>query len=358
MNFSLDLLGIGSPHWDMKSTMNSFPKNWGLGFFGDGWPHAFGDPIPKVEKIITEFGCPLIRNQVWWDGAKLVSDHKPAPLAFLKKHVPICEKLALKFPNTKVYVSPSCEYRTKDKDYIHEMVQIIQNLAPHCFPMLTPETGSPGLAGFPTEEHGKKATAGAGQIASWDGDSCIDGDTVTWLEDNGCAEAQMLWVDLFNMKEAHNTAFPDQRTASPNSKDYKSIIRLASPIGEPLTSHFGGIIQPFIKPYLYKNWAEDLPGKNPRDKKPMIIIKSNVKAVDLVDYKGKKLGSFPIYDRPGTYPGGLTRYYSGLPGGIDLYGYQIADKCMTQSGSAWGWFKAGSVYWGPVNFGWRRGFFQ
>lgn len=354
----LDLLGIGSPKWDMKSTLNSFPKNFGIGYFGDGWPHAFGNPNKKIESIITRFGCPLVRCHVWWDGRNLVSQHAPAPLDFLTQHVPTCEKLALKFPNTRVYVSPSCEYRTNSISYIEEMVGIVQRLAPHCTPILTPEGNAPTLPGIAKEFHGNHISAGPGDFASWDGQSCIDGDIVSWKKHNAHAEAQFLWVDLFNMKEAHNTLTPDNRTASPNSKDYQSVIRLSTTIGEAPVPQFSGIIRPFEKPYLYKVWAEDMPGNNPRDKKPLIIIKSNTKSVDLVDYKGKKLGSFIIYDKPGTYPGGLTRYYSGLPGGMNVYGWQIADKCVTQSGSPWGWFKAGSVYWGPVNFAFRRGFFQ
>lgn len=355
--YGLDLLGLGSPKWDIKSTLNKFPSDFALGCFGGGWPHAFGDPRPNVKKIIEQCGCKTIRVHLWWDGnnAPAQSAHAPAPLDFIRHHAPQWEQLAQEYPTVKFYVSPSCEYRPTPLPYLQQMINIVEQLAPSCIPILTPEGNAAILPGAIKEEHGSGATANANETCSWDGQSCVDGNMTQWKKTNENAIIKFLWVELFNMKEAHNMQAPNDRTASPNQKDYESIIRLVSDIGSPLGPNFTGHIVPFSRPNLYKVWAEDLPGQNPRDKKPLVIIKEDVPSIDAVDYKGKSLGKFIRF---GPYPGGLTRYYSGMPGAMELYGWQIADKCMAQSGSPWGWFKVGNTYYGPVNFSFRAGFFQ
>lgn len=63
-----------------------------------------------------------------------------------------------------------------------------------------------------------------------------------------------------------------------------------------------------------------------------------------------------VYFAP--YPPNLSRYYSGLPGAIGLYGYEIADKALKLSGSAFVWIKQGNNYYGPVHPSFRQGYFQ
>lgn len=348
----LDFLGLGSKAWRIKEAVANWPDGWALGFFDGIWPDAFGDPRANVEAILATKRCPAIRVQMWWSYS-----HNGCPLDKLVKRLPVWEAIAKKW-SVKVYISPSCEYgRSVPRDLVQKWVDAIRKLAPSCTPVLCPMDG-PLIGGVMSEEHGSKATATRGQIASTDGQSLPDIDASRWMQQNHDADIVFGWANRFNLIEAHNTLPPSKRTAAPDWNYIQQVIRNMQPQGVAPMPTFQGKIVPIRKPFLYKVQAEDMPGPNGRDNKPLLIVKGKSRFCEAITKDGASLGRYVVFDNPGQYPGGLTRYYSGVPGALNITGVQLASKALQVSGSEFVWFKVDGVFYGPTNAAFRTGFYQ
>jgi len=348
----LDLLGLGSPAWDVTATYKNWPDGYALGVFDGGWPNAFGSPINAVQKILDTGKCPAVRVHIWWDPS-----HKLVPLPNLKKRLPLWQALAVKYPNVKFYVSPSCEYSEKDVSKIKACVDAIKQLAPKCAPVLAP-MNSPVVPGVITESHGSHASGGKGSIVSTDGQNLPDMDAASWVSKNSACEIIFGWAMRFNLAESHVSLPPNKRTAAPNVRYIREVARVLEPKGSAPAPGFAGKFVPIQKPFLYKVMAEDMPGPQQRDNLPLLIVKGKPLTATIVARTGAAIGTLKVFDKPGMYPGGLTRYYAGVPGAINLYGWEIGWKALQVSGSEFVWFHVDDRFYGPVNAGFREGFYQ
>ena len=349
----LDLLGLGSKAWNINELVAKWPQGYALGCFDAGWPDCFGDPRAKVEQILATDRCPALRTHIWWS-----YQHKGVTVPDLKKRLPLWEAIARKFPTKKIYISPSCEYSNSvSVPLINQWLAAIHQLAPSCIPVLTP-MNAPVVNGVIVEKHGTKAKAGQGQFASTDGQNLCDIDANAWMTANHSAEITFGWGNLFNLAEAHNTLPPSKRTSAPSFKYVEQVRRNMEPKGVAPAPTFQGKITPIRKPFLYKVMAEDNPGPGTRDNRPLLIAKGNSRSAEVITKDGASLGKMVVFDRPGAYPGGLTRYYAGLPGAVNLYGWELASKALAVSGSEYVWFKVDGVIYGPTNAAFRTGFYQ
>lgn len=350
----LDLPGIGSKKWAIKQTIKGFPQGFALGLFAD---ETFGPlAIKNTTKLLKTGKVSAVRAHLNWAGPNPA--HALPPESKIKKLAPKWEALAKQFPNVQFYISPSCEAKSNDKAKIKSLLDLTASLCPSCLIVWSPMQ-SPSIPGYITEVHGKKA-AKAGQIASYDGgvkgEALWDTDAQSWVKKNSDAILCFSWAPIFNMAESHNTLPPNKRTASPSAKTIIGAARLFDVIPPAPTPDFADkVIKPIKAPLLLKNFAEDMQGKNTRDDKPLLMLKQETKSIEVVTKTGQSLGKF-IYFAP--YPPDLFRYYSGLPGGVNLYGYQISDKAKALSGSEWVWFKQGNTYYGPVCCTFRWGFYK
>lgn len=345
MIFGLDLLGLGSKNWEIKDVINTFPRGWALGCFA----RTFGDALPKVRRLLETGKVAAVRVQIYWSYT-----HQPAPLKYLKEELPRWQKLARQFPDVDFYISPSCEYRSTNVKSVKRMMDLTKQLCQNCRVVQTPEGGSVTVPDYMVEHHGSKAKAKKWELVSSDGSSITDMNAEAWIDKNKKAQIVFLWGTRFNLREAGDFIPPEERTAAPDAKYIKSIIRLARPKGEMPTPVFQ--YKELEKPLLWKTHAEDAPGDaDKRGNRPLIILRKKTATVDIVTYDDKVIGQLRYF---GPFPGGLYRFYSGMSGAIMMHGYEIGEKAKEVSGSEWVWIRQDGKYHGPICAPFRTPFYQ
>lgn len=343
----LDLLGLGSKYWKIKETVSLWPEGFALGFFGDGWNNAFGDPLPKARKILNTGKCPLVRVQVYWH-----PNHDFVPEAFLRKWLPKYERFAQEFPHVRFLLSPSCEYKNTPQEKIKRAVDLIRRLAPTCNPVLAP-MNAPVVPGVIVEHHGD-TSVNKGEIVSHDGTEAADIDIEAWKRGNRKALVRFYWSHLFNLREAGNFIPPNERKAAPSKSYIEDVIDWSRAAGTP-PPFSGGTATPLRRPVLYKIFAEDSEGVDPRANKPLFICPEKADFVTLLAHNRKTVGKLGYY---GVYQGGTHRYYSGHGAGSRLSGSEFARKAEEISGSPWVWLKVQGKIYGPVHANRRAGYFR
>jgi len=360
-----DFLGLGCPKWSVKDTLAALPSGVAIGCFDSTWPLNFGDPYEKVRAMCKSKKIVAVRVQMWWS-----YEHKIVPLDVLKKATPRWEKLAKEFPNVKVYLSPSCEYRYRDDGRstvtvtdVQQRIDVIRALAPSCVPVQNPWL-APTVKGVITEHHGAKAKAKVGEIVSYDGGGPKAGGfdeeigAEAWMHNNRKASVVFCWSPIYNCAESHNTLKPNQRTATPSSDYIGAMQRLMEPKTTAPKKQFTIPTKPLKAPHLWKNFAEDMQGNNSRDNLPLFVVKADVPVVLVLNNKGKEIAKLALYGNPGSFDGGLSRYYSGFGAGSKLYGFEIAEKAMETAGTEWVYIKAGATTYGPIHPAFRAPFYR
>lgn len=346
--FGLDTLGIGSRHWDIKSTLTAWPHGFFVGAFDGIWPNAFGDPTKNIQALFNQTDCPGARIHIWWS-----YDHKAVDIKVLNSRLPHWEQFAKRNPSKRIYISHSCEYGpSASQAQLQQLIAAIRLRAPSCIPVNVPEGGAVMLPGVVTEHHGSGAHVNAGGLASTDGSDITNVNSAAWIVANQHADVCFLWAPRFNMSESHQSDHnPSARTAGPNAQFIRAVSYLSTPILTAPVPTFPA--HPVARPDLYKCFAEDMQGSNPRDNLPLIELyseKAQQSTVQIVTHNKQVVGVFKHFAD--------VRYYSGLPGGINLWGFQIAQKAVALSGSPYVWFLLNGNYHGPVDAGRRSGFFQ
>lgn len=321
----LDLLGLAHPKWKLEPTIAAFPKDWAFGVFAQ----TFGDALPRVRQFLDSGKASAFRLQAWWDNA-----HRIADMKYLKKELPRWESLARQYSHIPFYISHSCEYAEQNRKEVIRRVSLVQNLCPSCKIVQTP-MHSPIVKGVGfKEEHGSKATAKAGQIASTDGNEICQMNSAKWMQDNAAAELIFGWNARFNGRHSDTTEPPLHRDTFPNSKYIHATVRQMTPKGVAPVPQFEA--RRFRGNELYKVMAEDQKGDQ-RSNKPVIMLDKKVSSIDLVTFDNQVVANFRLY--PDSNPHKLERYYSS-----GLWGYEIADRAFDLSGSEFVWIKCGKEF--------------
>ena len=244
-----------------------------------------------------------------------------------------------------------------------QRVDVIRTLAPSCVPVLSPWL-APVIPGVKVEHHGTKAKAKEGELVSYDGgggkaegfDQEMAADE--WMKQNSKALIAFCWSPIYNCAESHNNLKPAQRTATPSSDYIRAMQRLMEPKGVAPKKDFSTSSRKLIKPELWKNFAEDMQGANSRDNKPLLIVKGTESTAFVLDNKGKEIAKLSMYDKPGSFEGGYTRYYSGFGVGSKLYGFEMAQRALASAGSEWVYVKVGRNVYGPFHPAFRTPYYR
>lgn len=340
----LDYLGLGSRHWNVAESLKAFPQGWALGVFADD---TFGPNVIKNTKALLDSGkVGAVRAHMHWS-----YQHKIAPLDKLKKLLPKWEQLAQQY-HVPFYISHSCEYSENNRAEILKRVNLVKELAPSCFVVQSP-MHSPVISGYMVEEHGSSAVALPGGIASTDGSNLSDINASAWVKKNSAAALVFGWGIRFNLAKAGDPIPAPERKAFPDANYIKQVVCNLLPKGECPAHTAPGKVIPFKKPLLYKVMAEDTGDK--RANRPLVILPEKGASVEICTLSGAIFGRFLYF---GGFPPNLHRFYSGVPGAMNLYGWQIAQRCKDISGTEWGYVRQGKKFYGPINFAFREGFYQ
>lgn len=354
----LDHLGFAHKNYPWKKAVSMLPVGWALGVFDD----PFGPVVNRIRWALLHADIPAVRIHAHW-----ANNHTPVPLDKLKAKLPRYQQLAKEFPNTKFYVSHSCEYSCTDRNVIQQRVDLIKQLAPSCIPVNSCWQGAT-IQGVVTERHGKNTKARPGELVSTDGDNLYDLDAEGWINANSQAAITFLWGYRFNLREINDAGQavppPNARTAAPSEAYIKSITRLGFPKGAP--PQVAGA-KPMPKGYIYKTHGEDdqeskeTDPDDPRENRPVIMLPYHGSRIELLAINGVRLGYLMRF---GSDFNGLARYYSGLPNGIGLYGVEIAEKAkkatrsIATGGSEWVCAKWNGKLFGPFHPAFRSGSFR
>ena len=353
MRPGFDLLGIAHPRFPFGDILRSTPKESPIGFFWD----TFGDVRPRFRKMMAA-GFHIFRVQIYW-----ADNHTIVPLDKLRESLRELYEITHTEEQIKLYVSPSCEHAEKDVRAVKLRLGLVKELCPNAIPVNNPWKGNGAdVAGYLHEYHG--SNPGKCDIASTDGTSIYDIDAAKWVSAYGNKEHPcFLWGARYNLREVGDRgqqAPPiPKRTAAPSVGYHRSILRLALPKGTAPDPDFDTVT--LGRSELWKTHAEDdqeqqetTPDER-RENRPVLIIAADVSAVDILNCKGEVIGKLPRY---GDFPGGLTRYYSGVSGGIGLYGYEIGKKAKNTGGSEYVGFRAGEKVIWPVHPAFRAGVYR
>lgn len=350
----IDALGMGSNNWNIRETIKGWRRGVALGLFAD---ETFGPKaLANAQALVNTSLVPAVRAHLNWQGPN--PSHALPPLSKIQKLAPKWEQFAKTNRGVRVYVSSTCEFDSRDTKAIKAMLDLTARLCPSCTIVQSPSGKGATVPGYMIERHGK-VSVGAGQIASYDGgvkgEGLFDIDAAKWVAGNAASEISFAWGPLCNMAEAHNTTPPNQRRSSPSAGYITSLIRLFDAPIVPPTPAFP--VTPLKKPFLYKSHAEDSPGQDNRNNKPLFIAKPKAGAIELVTFQGATVCKFPYAPNVGPFPPDLFRWYSGNPGGPNLWGWQIVDKAQQMSGYPHVWIKLAGKYY-QINPIFRGNFYQ
>lgn len=363
MTAGLDVLLVAHPLFPKRMVLRETPKNTPLGFF---WNTAGPAKDFFIEAITAGFRT--FRIHCWWSDAHVI-----VPMNVLEVVLEEIRKVIELVPGAvlTLYVSHSCEHAERDVNEVRKRVQMVKRVLPNAIPVNS-ISGGAVLPGTPTEQHlsvnGSWPTC---DMASTDGANIYDLDAARYLR-RYCSGPypSFLWGFRFNLREIPD---PGQkpppirnRKAAPSLEYFRSIVRLLSPPGglPPGVERSIAMSQkPFAAPCIYKTHAEDdqeVSENDPddvRENRPVLIIKPNVGAVDVLACNGTVVARFPRWKAGGDFGGGLTRYYAGLDAD-PKYGYQLGNQAKKASGSEYVWFRAGRSILGPVHPAFRAGVFR
>ena len=347
----LDILGVGHKLWGIDSVLKILPKESNLGFFDS----EFGNARPEIVRALRNPRVDSIRSHIWW-----ANSHVIAPQSVVKTVAKAYQEIATMFPDKVVYLSHSCEHNEKNLKRVMENMNIMRDLAPLCEHVNSVWQGV-RVKGI-NEKHGVDCRGY--EIAGTDGINIYDIDAEAWMERHVAAKYRYLWGTRFNLREIHKQDEgpkllpPKERFAVPDVKYIKSIMRLWYPKGT-VDNPLGGI--PLKPEDIFKTHSEDSPrrsasqNEDPRENKPVLIIRDKVSQVDILNWKGRKMGSL-VYG--GQFGNNQHRYYSGGNGGIGLYGYEIGLRACRRGNPEFVYLKADKRLYGPFNPAFRYGKFR
>ncbi len=332
MNYGLDYLGGAK----FKSlAIAEHPRDWAAGVFS--YVDGFGDALPLVEEL-AKLGTPIIRVHLMWrDDHNFTSKDLPFVLKEAKRLKPIIEK----YPNVKWYVSPVCEHRLNEKQWL-EFANAVTKIV-NANLVNTPEVGKGFVSkNFLNEYHGADSRPRGGRCAfSFDGKNCVDADVEAYKKNYKDAEYFMFWNCQINgrLKLEDKTPRP-QRKAYPISRQIDSWIQLSKDKGATKLP----------KGWLFKSHSDQhTTPPSGKDQKPVWISPTKAAEIILKTRNGQIVDKAKYY---GTFQGGGFRYY------CSDWGYLIADKAKRIQGDSLCDVFVNNKKIGVVNPAFREGIYR
>ncbi len=296
----LDLLA-GSTY---KKEVIQFSRQYAIGMFAE----AFKNALPVADAALKA-GCKHLRIQLLWR-----DDHNfgKSDLKRAKKLAAQYNKLANKYPDACVYLSPWCEHNISNPE---SWLDAIQLQAPNCTIVNTPWKGGFSKK-YINEVHGDKAAPQGRYFYSFDGTEVTNSDVESYKKKHAKAEIFFLWTSRFNLRwnEKDKAGRPQRIKESRQRKPNKDFIEsIAYLFGDKGTYNLDS--KTLLKSHSEKHDANDRKGD-----KLLFITPTKADAV-ILKRNGKQIGKLPYY---GGFEDGRYRYYAPTFGykygaNVDVY---------------------------------------
>lgn len=370
-----DLLALQHRKFKVADAVKYLEKNTSTGHLDV----TFGSRVKKVKRVLTDvepgyhrihiINGTCVRNQVCQSFEtgygfsrsgfqQAVLNKNPKIITPLKKRVRVYKDLSAKFPNTIFLLSPILEHDLSIAAW-RVLADEVVAIWPEIKLINSPNKGVAVEAyrGAWIEKHGQNP--GSTQGNSLDGEEGTDINVPNWLQRTNNNKYTMNWSRSYNCRTNSATFIPPkQRNACPSEPVFEMLAHLMDQ--RPPAPNFQGgnacsSITAFNSPNVWKPLAEDHYEGEPRANAPVAIVPFNRSLLDVLAVNGKKLGQLA---NGGSFTtSGYWRYYSKLPGGSGLSGYQF-EKLAVREGSPWVWVRSGRACKGPFVPGRRAGTYR
>lgn len=300
---------------------------------------TFGDVIPALEREIRKgntyaFRAHLTNGTCFRNQNCEAGEPGATNYGVLKKRAIAFQQLTDRNPWTKCFLSPRLEHDEKKREVVNKWFSIIKEFAPSCTPVCSNFTGyCPG--DVLSEKHGNDSTA---DIVSNDGKSLYDADTSKYW---GHGKVLSLgWINRFNLRVSGEKEFipPSKRTVKATKDDMLQINALMKPMAPipPAPSICKKVIKLTPSNTLKSN-SEDYNQGNPRDNKPVLLIKQKYQnGFGVLSPTGKKVAcasnryNLPPFEN-------LNRYYLGECAN------KSNPKVLKEAGNEWVFYRNGGI---------------
>lgn len=326
----LDYLG-GAKFCD--SILKAHPDGKAAGFFID----TFGDSTPCIDRLAGSGKASVFRVHLAWSDTHQFNSTDFDSIA---KKAGKLEVLTRKYPSARIYVSGACEHNLNAAQANLLKAKVLSK-CPHCAGYVNTVWKGALIDGI-NEVHGIAPKKPKGQYTiSTDGDSAVDSDFSLWKQTYSDALIQFAHEPRFNGRWETNDATP-----RPNRRGWadEKLIRSVSYL---FTDK--GAVKNLPGASIYKSHSENKGSGDTRAEKPVVILTVKAPEISCVTANGKVVASSRFY---GTFDGGRFRYY------LPSYGYELAEKAKSLSGSPLVFIRANKKNYGPVNPAFREGAFR
>ncbi len=273
-----------------KSSFAKYSTQYAVGIFAE----AFGDAYSTVEAALKK-GTLHIRIHLIWSDTHSFGDKD---ISKIKKLSAKYNKLALKYPNSLVYLSPFCEHNLSNPD---KYLDIVKSDAPNCVVVNTPWKGKLSNK-YINEVHGDHAKPNGIYLYSFDGTEATNSDVEKYKKKYADAEIFFMWTGRFNLNWSEN-----DKTSRPQRIKEANLRKPSKDMIDSIAYLFS--IKGFYsldKKSLLKSHSEKHNAADTKGDKLLIITPAKVKEL-ILKRNGKVIGKLSYY---GSYVDGRYRYYA------------------------------------------------
>lgn len=316
-----DILSL--PMQNVKMIKENLRPGEGIGVMAG----TFG-PINKVlPEVLAATNAPMFRIHLGGfcnHGSRCTEGEcSPGNINCIRSRARTAEKIAKSFPNSQCYASPYAEYSSTDRNRVEGWFAAIKSEAPSCIPVASAFGGYIPPSIKYIERHGNNPQIS--EITSNDGSNYFDSDSVKY--NKKATKLSGKWTNRYNLRLTSEKSAPPPPKDRPltnriEKHDFILMQLMADDLSpQPATPAICSSLTKLTGEELYKPHSEDYGAANGnRGNRPMLILKSRVSKLDLLDRTGKTIGCFAYY---GTFTTpGYHRYYMGTCSGqnaLDLY---------------------------------------
>lgn len=312
-----DILGLARQNY--KKIANNWRQGECLGVLAG----TFGGTIKPVEAIISKNNVPAVRWHLSFcnhNNDCQPGECLPTDLKCMQKKAKQINDLHIKYPATKCYISPRCEYVESSQSRVNSWFKAVKEVAPACVLVASPLGGSYAPENTLRERHGNNPDQS--HIVSNDGANIFDSDSVAYSKLGTVMNLKWTYRNNLRLSSEKGKPLPPRQRPLTNRlgmQDLEQMQLLADPLPPMPHPAFCKAFRELKNGEIWKNHSEDYGAANDsRGNKPLLILQKRHSTLNIFNASGQKISCMKYF---GPYES-LYRHYVGSCSGdhaIDLY---------------------------------------